>query len=668
MSGGHSAAPDPMREAMRLQQAGRLTEAESLYRRILAANPRFAPAMSYLGLIECEAGRSAGIDRMAEAVRLQPGISVLWLNYGLGLDRLGRPSEAEDALRRAIALEDGLYEAHMALGAVLYRCGRVDDVVPIYRKAVALQPQRIEGYIHLAGALNETQNYAEALGVLEAGRRLGPDHPRINLLLGYVLGNENRTEAAVKHFRVAARQPGFAVGEWAAALALPVIYEHQDDVAAWRTRWSENLATLEATTDVSSRAAAEAALRAVRADTNFRLHYQGGNDRELQQRYGALVRRVVEANLPAYCEPLKRGAGGDRIRVGFLSHFFRLHSIAKTHATWATRLDRRRFEVHVIHTGGQQDAFTREIARTVEHFHHRPVIDEALYAFVRGLRLDALIYPDLGMEPAYQVLAALRLAPVQCNGLGHPITSGLDTIDVALSSASMEPDDADSHYSERLVRLANLGFCYRRPFIDQGIPFERGGAALVYLCSQNLIKLLPEQDALFARIAAEIPQSVFWFVSQESTAVTRQFEARLARALAAAGTPSEGRIRMLPRMVQQQFYAMCRAADICLDGHAWSGNNTTFEALACGLPVVTWPGPMMRGRHSAAILRQASLDATVADSADAYVRLAVALGTDADRRAEAREAVRERAMLAFDDPAPIESLAAFLESTTIGTA
>jgi len=658
-----------MRQAMRLQKDGRYAEAEALYRQILNANPRYAPALSFLGLIECDAGRAEGLERLAEAVKLEAGISILWLNYGLGLQRQGQLAAAETALRRATALEDGLYEAHLALARLLYRCGRFDAAALAYRKAVLLQPRQIDGYVNLGAILNESHDFEQAMAVLEAGDRVAPGHPQINLLRGYVLAAENRMDAAVERFRAAVlARPGFTVAEWSAALALPVIYERPEEVAVWRQRWSDNLEKLEASIDLSTPSKVQAALDAVRSNTNFRLHYQGCDDRELQQRYGRLVRRIVEAAYPAYCEPRpRRPVGRDRLRIGFMSHYFRLHSIAKTHAAWATRLDRSRFETFVIYTGGEQDGFTKYIAGRVEHFHHRPIIDDALYSFVRGLDLDALIYPDLGMEPAYQILAAMRLAPVQCNGLGHPVTAGLETIDVALSSALMEPPAAEKHYNERLVPLANLGFCYRRPAIDDSLTFDRGGAPIVYACPQYLMKLLPEQDVLFARIAKEDPKSVFWFVANESAAVTRQFQARLARAFADAGVVAEGRIRMLPRLTQQTFYAMYRAADVALDGRAWSGSNTTFEAMACGLPVVTWPGTMMRSRHSAAILRHAGLDAMIADSADGYVALAVALGSDARRRAAARDLVREKAPRIFDDPAPIESLAAFLDAETART-
>ena len=74
-------------------------------------------------------------------------------------------------------------------------------------------------------------------------------------------------------------------------------------------------------------------------------------------------------------------------------------------------------------------------------------------------QLDALIYPEIGMDALTTQLASLRLAPVQAATWGHPETTGLPTIDLYLSADGLEPADADGNYSERLVRLPNLGVC-----------------------------------------------------------------------------------------------------------------------------------------------------------------------------------------------------------------
>ena len=71
------------------------------------------------------------------------------------------------------------------------------------------------------------------------------------------------------------------------------------------------------------------------------------------------------------------------------------------------------------------------------------------------------------MDPLMTQLAALRLAPIQCVTWGHPVTSGLPTVDYFLSSELMEPKDGQDHYSERLIRLPGIGVCYAKPVIPR---------------------------------------------------------------------------------------------------------------------------------------------------------------------------------------------------------
>ena len=93
---------------------------------------------------------------------------------------------------------------------------------------------------------------------------------------------------------------------------------------------------------------------------------------------------------------------------------------------------------------------------SLAHFHHWPDFGLTHVERLRELNLDVLIYPDYGMEPRLQMVAPLRLAPVQCNMGGHPVTSGLQHMDYFLSSDLMEPEGGESHYSEKLVRLPGL--------------------------------------------------------------------------------------------------------------------------------------------------------------------------------------------------------------------
>lgn len=105
--------------------------------------------------------------------------------------------------------------------------------------------------------------------------------------------------------------------------------------------------------------------------------------------------------------------------------------------------------------------------------------------------------------------------------------------------------------------------------------------------------------------------------------------------------------------------------DVFLDSIGWSGCNTTLEAIACDLPVVTLPGPLMRGRHSMAFLEMMGLTDTIADSLDHYVEIAARLGSDAHWRKKIRARVAANKHKLYKDSKCITYLEEFLEKAAL---
>jgi CRISPR-associated protein Csy1 len=91
----------------------------------------------------------------------------------------------------------------------------------------------------------------------------------------------------------------------------------------------------------------------------------------------------------------------------------------------------------------------------------------------------------------------------------------------------------------------------------------------------------------------------------------------------------------LPHAAYLRLNAVC---DVMLDSLHWSGGNTSIDAIAAGLPIVTLPGALMRGRQSAAMLEAMGLSELVAADRDAYVTKALALGGDPGQRKRSRDA------------------------------
>jgi len=126
------------------------------------------------------------------------------------------------------------------------------------------------------------------------------------------------------------------------------------------------------------------------------------------------------------------------------------------------------------------------------------------------------------------------------------------------------------------------------------------------------------------------------------------------------------RTRVLPRVSHDDYLRINLACDLMLDTLHWSGGNTTLDAIACGLPVVTLPGPYMRGRQSAAMLRLIGLPELVASDDARYVRIASDLAGDEPRRAAIRQAMREGSDAIFEDRTPLAALHGFLEEAAAG--
>ena len=182
--------------------------------------------------------------------------------------------------------------------------------------------------------------------------------------------------------------------------------------------------------------------------------------------------------------------------------------------------------------------------------------------------------------------------------------------------------------------------------------------ATIYLCCQSLFKYLPQYDEVFTHIAAAVPTAQFLFLAFRQ-ASTERFRTRLTQQFIAAGLDPERHLRVIPQVGHEEFPALLRAADVYLDSIGWSGGNTTLEALAHDLPVVTMPTDFMRGRHSAAILRHIGLGNRVTGSVDAYVRLAIDLA-DPPKQEAFRAAVRVGKQQLYGDVAPITALEDFL--------
>jgi predicted O-linked N-acetylglucosamine transferase (SPINDLY family) len=529
-----------------------------------------------------------------------------------------------------------------------------------------LQPGNAEAFNNRGGVLKELKRFGEALTSFDRALALRPDYPEAHCNRGTILVDLNRNDDAVTDFQKAlAIRPTYAEARFAQCFAeLPILYGDENEIARRRAAYEQNLRAL--CDDVEAGKLQGNLTEAIAAIQPFLLAYQGYNDRDLQKLYGSLVCRMMERQYPAVPLPVPP-APGEPLRVGIVSSFFYQHSNWKIPIKgWISQLDRTRFKIFGYHVGTQRDAETDIAASMCDRFVDCGLTVESCRGEIVADAPHVLIYPGLLMDNACLQLAAQRLAPVQCNSWGHPETSGMPTLDYFLSSDLMEPPDAADHYSEQVVRLPNLSIYYE-PATAEAVTVTREELGLradatAFWCGQSLFKYLPQYDHVFARIAKQVEHCQFVFLQhRDSPRVNELFKERLDRAFAVLGLRASDNCVFLEHLSQSKFVATIGQCDLSLDSIGWSGCNSTLESLPHNLPIVTMPGTLMRGRHTAAILRMMDVPDTIADTIESYISIAVRFANNAEERRALSRRIADNKYKVYRDRACISAIEDFLD-------
>jgi protein O-GlcNAc transferase len=686
-------------------QKGDLQQAASLCRAILKERPNDAELLHFLGIVYTQMQQyDSAIEYFKKALQFNTTNAEGYLALAIVIEHQGRPDEALQYYEKAVSLNphndevyirlgDFLKEKGMIdkaintykhavqinpndanllnkLGNSLQRAGRTDEAIPFYQKALHLNPDLVEGYNNLGAAFVEKGLFEEAATYYQKAIERGPYFTVPYTNLGHVLRKQGKKDAAIAAFEKAIElDPHNCEARLAKCISqLPVIYMDETELSLCRSRYEAELLNLQSAVSLETPQAIESAANAVATQQPFFLAYQGLNDRELQRTYGNFMCKIMSLRYPEFsvspAMPIHKP--DEPLRIGFVSGFFNLHSNWKIPIKgWIENIDKQRFALYGYYTGTKKDIATVEarnsFARFVEDVHSF----DQLCRIIREDNLHMLIYPEIGMWKGTARLAMLRLAPVQCSSWGHPDTSGLPSIDYFLSSDLMEPPDADEHYTEKLVRLPNLSIFYT-PLDTPSAALDRAAFGLrqtsvLYLCCQSLYKYLPQYDEVYPRIARQVGDCQFIFISNESVHVTGQFRRRIRQAFHKLSLEADDYAIVLPRLDGAGFNAINSLSDICLDSIGWSGCNSTFEALVHHLPVVTLPGRYMRGRHSSAILTMMGVTETITSSLDEYIELAVRLGLDSEKRKGIRSKIAANLHRIYQDKTCVSALEDFIE-------
>jgi len=680
---------DLSEKAIALHRSGRLTEAEQLYRAVLAADSQDFPARHLLGVIHAQQGKNEDALREIDAaLAIKPGDAEAHLNRANVLKVMGRSAEALAGYARALDLKPGWPQAENNRGTVLRDEGEYQDALAAYDRALAASPNYAEALNNRGIVLQDLKRPAEALECYDQALRRMPNFAAAFNNRGSALLELRRFADALSCFDQAlALRPGDievinnrgnalqglarydeALAAYDQALAL-----NPDHVSALNNRGSalqqlkrheEALASFDkAGSPQAFGGAAMAALslcdwdrtEAIGAEMERRIRagevlspwgllgYSGDEQLQRQCAAQAIANRSPHLPPPLATAPYRH----EKIRLAYISSDVGHHPVATHIVQLIESHDRGRFEV--IGVGTNPDDGSPQRKRLVAGFDRFiDAHDQAPFAVAQQLRaLEVDILIDLNghtQNDNFDVLSH-RPATVQASWLGHAGTTAAPFVDYLIADRIVAPDPRA--FSEKLAMLScffpndssrALGHAPSRAMV--GLPQD----AFVFCCFNANWKITRPVFAIWMRLLAQIQGSVLWLKQPGEKA-----KANLLAAAEAAGI-DPSRLVFAQAAALPQHLARHQLADLFLDTLPYNAHATGCDALWAGLPLLTQRGTAFAGRVCASLLTALGVPGLIAETAEGYEATALALARDPERLKDLRARIETGRPALFDTP------------------
>ena len=512
---------------------------------------------------------------------------------------MGRSHEGIAVFRRVCSLSPGDHQAHFTLANVLATVGDTDGALAAFQTAAGLAPLEPAPRLALAQLLRALARYDEAESACRRGLESAPADSALQCVLYACLFEQGRVDEAIAMARETLRSD-------------PKNSTVHSDIVRMLNY-----------TDTAG------------PDEIWHEHEQWG------QRHAAPL-------APAHAPPRPDADPQRRLRIGFVSPYFRRHAVTFFLESAIEHHDAAALEIFLYADVTRPDDTSRRLQSGGAHWRETVGLSDAeLAALVRRDAIDVLV--DLsGQTPGHRLLAFARNpAPVQVTWNGYPNTTGVHAIGYRISDAICDPHGTTERWhSETLIRLPACYMTWRIPGDAPPVAAPPGIASgmITFGSFNSCYKLSPTILTLWARVLAQVPAArlKLWTIDGETARL------RIRTHFAAAGI-DPGRIVFSGRISHEAFLQAHHEVDIALDSFPYHGTTTTCFSLWMGPPVVTLAGAVHAARVGASLLTHAGMPELVARSPDEYCRIAAALAADpvalARRRAGQRDLMRSQRLI-----------------------
>ncbi|WP_052409638.1 O-linked N-acetylglucosamine transferase family protein [Paraburkholderia oxyphila] len=664
--------PETLQLAWRHHEAGRLAEAGTLYRAILAAEPDHISTMRSLGVLaSSQRDHETAIELINKAIASDPNYALCHMNLGEAYASKAQMSakaeqdeekqKAIESYRKAIELNPKLIRAREKLGVLLLidednraaidvfeelreqdpenlaawqnlgllwaRVGEFEKAVSCGKRAVELDPTNPAVYSNLANVLIKQEKYEEALENCHRALEIDRDNYAALISSGNAL-------AAMKRFDE-------AIDACKRAIALkPHMSEPYGNLTNFLGRVRR---TDESVTWLRQMLSLMPDNYSLYDTMLFLQHYDESlpilENKAVAKAYG----HAVMAGCTPYLHAAPSAAERARrpLRVGFVSGDLRSHPVGYFMESVFGHLDHARVQPVVYSTVRGEDGVTERIRQRVTEWNS--LVDMTAKASAEKIhedRVDILI--DLSGHTAKSGLPlfAWKPAPVQATWIGYFATTGMPTMDYFIGDRYTLPEGEEEQMTEKPWRLPDGYLCFSEPadVVEVGpLPMLENGH-VTFGCFNKLSKVNDAVVALWARLLQRLPDAQLMLKATELNEPYNRDD--ITARFAAHGIAAE-RLILEGSTPRKEYFASYHKIDIALDPFPYNGGTTTVEALWMGVPVMVKKGDRFVAHMGEGILNNLGHPEWIAADEDAFIELACSMAADPATLAAHRAALRD---------------------------
>jgi protein O-GlcNAc transferase len=683
------------RTAWECHQAGRLGEAEQLYRKLLQAKPQPQDATNLGSLLRSQGRLREAIQGYTNWLKQFPAYAPLslnaincaiegnqindaqhWISQALIhhpndtriLQAKARILQADNKYSDAIALLRQLTKTNaedelvwLDLGYAFHQIHEREQALMAFQKAADLAPNDAKAVANTITILQELGRYDEASTIIAGLPNAVRYNPMVRGAVAYLFMAQQQMGEALKEFQDLYTLEALVPQHWLNACAcLRAVKRNMEALKVVKQGLVVNpkhselqQALIQCLAETGKINQAKLAIneelsRKKQLDQRhlFNLQFLGAGYSLIDPNILCMLAKEWERKItpegvgPIWGDRIREPVGQRRLRVGYLSSDFCNHPVGRFILPVLEKHNQQEIVVIGLNTGKIQDDIHGKIRSCCHEWADLQFnTDLEAARIISDLRLDILV--ELGGYTAGSRIGILchRPAQLQWSYLGYFAPTYLDCINGWIGDKilfdGLSKLDRSSHH---LISIKGGYMGYQ----DRDLPLADRSTrkGFTFGCFNHARKISHEAAELFAEVVIESSNSSLLL---KSISFTEEDEIERVRGIFNHLGLDNSRLTLLPWIEGRENHLRCyNEIDVALDPFPYGGATTTCEALAMGVPVISLAGSGMVSRLSASVLKYSGCKQWIAYSKQDYKKICSNLAVAGARSKQDRLVLRKQ--------------------------